>query len=95
MWTFFPVSPTKAAWDGRMFRENFSSLEQLLDFLKEKKFIFPGYVILHELDQQGSNKMVPFSGLRELRDHIKDNKWTPAEVHKVWFSHIGWWSWNR
>lgn len=70
------------------------SLEQLLDFLKEKKFIFPGYVILREMGEHGTNKSVPFSGLRELRDNIKEHKWTQTEIQKVWFSHMGWWSWS-
>lgn len=94
MWTFFPVLPTKAAWEGRLFKEHFTKLDDLQDFLKEKKFIFPGQIVLRELDEKGMNKTKMFSGLRELRDTIKENKWTQAEIQKIWFYHIGWWSWG-
>ncbi len=94
MWTFFPVLPTKAAWEGRLFKENFTTLDSLLDFLKEKKFIFPGQIVLREMNDMGTNKTHMFSGLRELRDLIKDNKWTQAHIAKVWFYHTGWWSWS-
>lgn len=100
--TFFPISPTKEAWEARLFKHPRYSLQGVLDGVKEElkekgwsKMILPGQVYLWDDDGEKCSYDGPlyrFSGLRDLErvlaEELKDKH---DRIYRIWFYQVGWW----
>lgn len=102
LYTFIPASPSKLAWDNRLFKEKVP-LEQIPVLLNEKRPYFGGFVSMswppnRRLFPKGQYKVfgtgtvlnpyaqVQFSGPRELKEILEKLEWNHAALVSIWLS---------